>query len=45
LCCQRLVQSLLTFGEAKASIHAMVYDINLREILCRGGSARGSLKA
>jgi DNA-binding response OmpR family regulator len=35
-CCQRLVQNLLTFVEAKASINAIASHINLSEILLRG---------
>jgi DNA-binding response OmpR family regulator len=37
-CCQRLVQSVLTFVEAKASINAMAYHSNLSNILLEGGS-------
>jgi phosphoglycerate-specific signal transduction histidine kinase len=41
-CCQRLVQSLLTFVEAKACINAMVCHINLGNILLewRSGKTR-----
>jgi C4-dicarboxylate-specific signal transduction histidine kinase len=37
-CCQRLVQSLITFVEAKASINAMASQINLGDILLEAGS-------
>jgi light-regulated signal transduction histidine kinase (bacteriophytochrome) len=37
-CCQRLVQSVLSFVEAKASINAMAHHINLSNILLDGRS-------
>jgi len=38
LCCQQLVQSLLSFVEARASINTMACQINLSDILLERGS-------
>jgi CheY-like chemotaxis protein len=35
-CCQRLIQSVLTFVETKASINAIAHHISLNEILLEG---------
>jgi DNA-binding response OmpR family regulator len=44
-CCQQLVQSILNFVEAKASINAMACHVNLSHILLQGRSGEKSLKS